>query len=232
MAAPPIAERHKHHFHRQSPIKEAVRAATTANITIATALNNGDSLDGLTLASGDRVLVKDQTAGAENGIYIVGATPVRDYDVSTDDPSFGYLVYVREGTANAGTLWKNTNTSTPTIGTTALTFAQFSGGSSLTVQDEGTPLATSATTLDFVGAGVTASGAGATKTITIPGGAGDLDDLTDVTITSASNADRLRYNSTSGQWENSDLVWEPMIASDGTVMTDGLLNPMLAEVSY
>jgi hypothetical protein len=46
------------------------------------------------------------------------------------------------------------------------------GGSALTVDDEGTPLATAATTLDFVGAGVTASGTGATKTITIPGGGG------------------------------------------------------------
>src|SRR4051812_43187619 len=109
MSAPPIAERHRHNFHRQSPIKEAVRAATTANITISTALNNGDSLDGITLATGDRVLVKNQSTGSQNGIYVVGATPVRDYDESTDDPGFGYLVYVREGTANGGVLYRNTN---------------------------------------------------------------------------------------------------------------------------
>jgi hypothetical protein len=113
MSAPPIAERHLHHFHRRSPIKEAVRAATTANITISTALNNGDSLDGLTLATGERVLVKDQSTASQNGIYVVGATPVRDYDESTDDPGFGFLVYVREGTTNGGTLWRNTNTSSP-----------------------------------------------------------------------------------------------------------------------
>lgn len=130
MAAPPVTERHKPHFHRQAPVKESVRAATTASITISTALNNGDSLDGVTLATGDRVLVKDQSTGSQNGIYIVGATPVRDYDESTDDPSFGYLVFVREGTTYAGTLWKNTNTSAPTIGTTSLTFAQFSTGAS------------------------------------------------------------------------------------------------------
>jgi len=128
MSAPPITERHLPHFHRRAPMKEAVRAATTANITISTALNNGDSLDGLTLATGDRVLVKDQSTGSQNGIYVVGVTPVRDYDESTDDPSFGYLVFVREGTANGGTLWKNTNTSAPTIDTTALTFAQFTSG--------------------------------------------------------------------------------------------------------
>ena len=126
MAAPPIIERHKHHFHRQSPIKESVRAATTANITISTALNNGDTLDGVTLATDDRVLVKDQSTASQNGIYVVGATPVRDYDESTDDPGFGYLVFVREGTASGGKLFKNTNTSAPTIGSTSLTFAEVS----------------------------------------------------------------------------------------------------------
>ena len=108
-------------------MKEAVRVATTANITIATALNNGDTLDGITLATGDRVLVKDQSAGAENGIYEVAASPARAYDQSTDDPAFGFLVYVIAGTANAGTVWKNTNTAAPTIGTTALTFVQVGG---------------------------------------------------------------------------------------------------------
>ena len=56
----------------------------------------------------------------------VGATPVRDYDESTDDPGFGYLVFVREGTASGGKLFKNTNTSAPTIGSTSLTFAEVS----------------------------------------------------------------------------------------------------------
>lgn len=131
MAAPPITERHKHHFHRQSPIKESVRVATTASITISTALNNGDTLDGITLATGDRVLVKDQSTGSQNGIYVVGTSPARDYDVSTDDPAFGFLVYVREGTTNGGKTYRNTNTSAPTIGSTSLTFAELAaaGGS-------------------------------------------------------------------------------------------------------
>lgn len=140
MAAPPITERHLPHFHRRQPIKEAVRVATTANITIATALNNGDTLDGITLATDDRVLVKNQSTGSQNGIYVVGASPVRAYDQSTDDPSFGFLVYVREGTTNGGTLWRNTNTSTPTIDTTSLTFAAVggsTGASSVAITDAG-----------------------------------------------------------------------------------------------
>ena len=170
MAAPPIAERHLPHFHRRAPVKEPVVAATTANITIATALNNGDTLDGITLATGDRVLVKDQSTGSQNGIYLVGVTPVRDYDESSDDPAYGYLVFVRRGTTNASTLWANTNTSAPTIDTTALTFAQINSSSfSLTIKDEGSPLTTAATSIDFVGAGVTASGTTAAKTVTISG---------------------------------------------------------------
>ena len=140
MAAPPIVERHLHHFHRRSPIKESVRVATTANITIATALNNGDTLDGITLATDDRVLVKDQTAPAENGLYVVAASPARAYDQSTDDPAFGFLVFVRQGTAGAQTLWRNTNTAAPTIGSTSIAFAQVGGttvASGVSITDAG-----------------------------------------------------------------------------------------------
>ena len=231
MAAPPITERHKPHFHRKGPLLESVRAATTANIVIATALNNGDTLDGVTLATDDRVLVKNQTAGAENGIYVVGVTPVRDYDESTDDPNFGYLVRVREGTAAAATLWQNTNTSAPTIGSTALTFTQLApSGSSLTIKDEGTPLATAASSIDFVGPLVTASGATGAKTVTVTGA---LDDLTDVTITSPTAAQRLRYSGTA--WLNSSLVWTPMTVFDPTTgnylpLVDGSGNQVMTEV--
>lgn len=171
MAAPPIVERHKPHFHRQAPVKESVRVATTANITISTALNNGDSLDGITLATDDRVLVKNQSTGSQNGIYIVGATPVRAYDQSTDDPAFGFLVYVREGTAGGGTIWRNTNTSAPTIGSTSLTFAQSTSAAAALA----------------------------------------LDDLTDVTITTPTVGQVLRYNGTA--WVNG--VPQPLVEDDG-----------------
>jgi hypothetical protein len=88
------------------------------------------------------------------------------------------------------------------------------GGTALTVEDEGTPLATAATTLDFVGAGVTASGTGAEKTITIPGGAADLDGLSDVTITSAITGDMLRYNGSA--WVNTPGRWEVLLIEDGS----------------
>jgi len=125
---------HRPEFHRAAPPQLPVRCATTANITIATALNNGDTLDGLTLATGDRVLVKDQTAGATNGIYIVGVTPARSFDMGEGVAAWGAIIYVIAGTTNGGTLWRNTNATLPTIDTTALTWSLLttsSGGSAL-----------------------------------------------------------------------------------------------------
>ena len=82
-------------------IKDSVRVATTANITISTALNVGDTIDGITLADGDRVLVKDQSTGSENGIYVAGATPVRSGDANTSaEVTPGMFVFVEEGTVN------------------------------------------------------------------------------------------------------------------------------------
>ena len=90
----------------------------------------GTVLDGVTLAAGDRVLVKDQAAGADNGIYVVqaGGSPVRAYDMDVSTEVLGALVNVVDGTANAGTFWTCTNTTVPTLGTDALTFVQLSGG--------------------------------------------------------------------------------------------------------
>lgn len=102
----------------------AVRAATTANITIATALNNADVLDGVTLATGDLVLVKDQTTQADNGIYVVGVTPVRATAYDTWAEFFGLSVNVAEGTRNAVTSWLSTAPKAGTIGVTALTFTR------------------------------------------------------------------------------------------------------------
>ena len=63
-------------------IKDSVRVATTAAITISTALNVGDTIDGVTLADGDRVLVKNQTDASQNGIYVAGSSPARAADAN------------------------------------------------------------------------------------------------------------------------------------------------------
>jgi hypothetical protein len=110
-------------------IHEAAVAATTANVNLANALENGDTLDGITLATGDRILVKNQTTTSENGIYIVQASgqPTRatDFDTATEVDS-GDFIFVYSGTINGSTGWVQTN-KPATIGTDPILFTQFSG---------------------------------------------------------------------------------------------------------
>ena len=81
-----------------------------------------------------------------------------------------------------------------------------SGGTAITIQDEGSALATAATTINFVGSGVVASGTGATKTITISGGGGGgsvaMTDVTDTTITSPQSDDILKFFGSDNTWRN------------------------------
>ena len=101
-----------------------VRAATTANITISTALNNGDSLDGVTLATGDLVLVKDQSTASQNGIYIVGSTPVRALSFCLYDQHPGTIILVLEGTVNSAKMWKCTSLFGGTLNTTSISYTR------------------------------------------------------------------------------------------------------------
>jgi hypothetical protein len=110
--------------------KASVRAATTTNVTLASDLENGDTLDGVTLATGDRVLVKNQSTGSQNGIYVVKASgaPDRSTDADTGaELTSNFAVFVEEGTANADQGYVLTNDGAITVGTTALTFTQFTG---------------------------------------------------------------------------------------------------------
>jgi hypothetical protein len=117
-------------------VKDSVRAATTANITISTALNSGDTLDGITLANGDRILVKDQTDKTENGIWVVAATPARAGDADgAGELSGGTFVFVEEGDVNADTGYVITTNGPITPGTTAHDWAIFSRAGELIAGD-------------------------------------------------------------------------------------------------
>lgn len=111
--------------------KDPVRVATSAAGTLATAFENGDTVDGVVLATGDRILIKDQTAGAENGIYTVNASgaPTRATDMDAGSEVVGALIYVISGTSSGGQVFRNTNATTPTLGTTALTFVVLASSS-------------------------------------------------------------------------------------------------------
>lgn len=107
-------------------LKPSVRVASTANVAVATGLANGQVVDGVTLATGDRVLLKNQTTTTENGAYIVSASGAASR--ATDSLSANTLWLVEEGTANADTSWMITTNGVITPGTTALTIAQFGAG--------------------------------------------------------------------------------------------------------
>jgi hypothetical protein len=132
-------------------VKQSVRAATTAPINISADLENGDVIDGVTLATGDRVLVKNQSTGSENGIYVVAASGAasRATDADTSaEVTAGMFTFVSEGTVNADSGWVLTTNDAITLGTTALTFAQFSGAGSITA---GAGLTKTGNTIDAVG---------------------------------------------------------------------------------
>lgn len=110
--------------------KSPVRAATTANGALATAYEDGDTVDGVTLATGDRILLKNQTASEENGIYVVAASgaPTRAADMNTAAETAAAAVFVLEGTANADKGFVQT-AEVATLDTDPLTFVQFSSSS-------------------------------------------------------------------------------------------------------
>ena len=117
-------------------VKDSVKVATTANITISTALNSGDSIDGVTLADNDRVLVKDQSTPSQNGIYIVGSSPARSSDLAAGADAAGMFTFVEQGTVNADNGFVCTsNKGSAVVGTNSLTFAQFSGAGQVTAGD-------------------------------------------------------------------------------------------------
>ena len=111
-------------------VKASVRVATTANVN----LTNVASIDGVTLAEGNRVLVKNQTNKAENGVYVkTGSALVRADDFSGNKVSSGAFTFVEEGTVNANSGFVLVTDGAITVGTTALEFSQFSGAGQITV---------------------------------------------------------------------------------------------------
>lgn len=134
-----------------------VRVATTANIVISTALNNADTLDGVTLATGDLVLAKNQSSAQENGVYVVGVTPVRAAEFDTYNEHPGSLIAVAEGTANADSLWLCTSNDGGTLGTTAIAFSQMRVSGELLAANNLSDLGSASTARTNLGLGTMAT---------------------------------------------------------------------------
>jgi hypothetical protein len=130
--------------------KDSARVATTANIT----LSGTQTIDGVAVIAGDRVFVKNQTAPAENGIYVVAAGAwSRATDADTASEILQATAFIEEGTTNADTVWIVSTNAPITLGTTSLTVVQFGGGATYSP-----------------GAGLTASG----NTFNVGGNAGRI----------------------------------------------------------
>lgn len=115
--------------------KDPVRVASVANGTLATAFANGQTVDGVVLATGNRILLAAQTTGSENGIYTVNASgaPTRAVDADTGaELAPGTAVSVAEGTTNGDKVMHIISDAAITIGTTAQTWALLGGGTTYT----------------------------------------------------------------------------------------------------
>ena len=115
-------------------VKDSVRVASVGNVNISNELENGDTFDGITLATGDRVLLKNQSTASQNGVYIVAASGAAsraaDFDAASEIDKAPFF-FVEEGThADKGFVLSTDGTIN--VGSTALTFSQFSGAGQIT----------------------------------------------------------------------------------------------------
>ena len=114
-------------------------AATTANISLSLGLENGDTIDGVTLVTGDRVLVKDQTSTSENGLYIVVASGAasRDPEYDTVAELSGGMVVINQGSVNDNKIFLCTTDTTATLESTSITYTVITPSNSGTVTSVG-----------------------------------------------------------------------------------------------
>jgi hypothetical protein len=135
--------------------------ATTANIDLTTDLENGDTIDGVTLVTGERVLVKDQTDDTANGLYIVVAsgTASRDPQFDTITELSGQMIVVNQGSTNDNKIFLCTTDSDGSLGSTSITYTV------ITPSNSGTVTSITAGT-GLTGGTITASGTIAIDTAT------------------------------------------------------------------
>ena len=111
-------------------VKDSCKVATTQAQTLASEFENGDQIDGITLVTNDRILIKDQSTASENGIYKVNASgaPTRTDDLAASADAAGFFTFIEKGTINAENGFVCTSDKgSAVVGTNDLTIAQFSG---------------------------------------------------------------------------------------------------------
>jgi len=112
------------------------KVATTGNVNLTNGLENGDSIDGITLQTGDKILVKSQTDATENGIYICpsSGTASRDTNYDTVEELAGQMIVVQQGSTNADKIFLCTTDNSGSIGSVDIVFSQVTPANQGTVQ--------------------------------------------------------------------------------------------------
>lgn len=141
--------------------KDEVRVATTTAGTLASSFENGDTIDGVVLATNDRILIKDQAAPAENGIYRVNASgaPTRTTDADATAELNNATVLVLDGTVNSMRAYTQT-TKNPTVGSSSLVWSQFAAGTTYTADGNGIELSGTVFSLELDGTSLSKSATG------------------------------------------------------------------------
>lgn len=210
--------------------KQSVRAASTANIS---SLSGPQTIDGISLVAGDRVLVKDQTTASQNGIYVVAASAwSRSNDANVWDELVSAYVFVESGTTNADNGYLCTVDPAGTLGTTAVTWVQFSGAGQITA---GAGLSKTGNTLDVVaGTGITV----AADNVALTGQALALNNLATNGLFTRTGAGTVAARSiaTSGTGisvSNGDGVsGNPTLSLSAALSTVGGLTPAADQIAY
>jgi len=161
-------------------VKSAVLAATTASITLVGA----QTIDGVAVVAGNRVLVKNQSVSSVNGIYVVQTTAwTRATDADTWNELVSAFVFVEQGTTQSDTGWVCTVDPGGTLGVTAVTWTQFSGAGTYTA---GTGLTLTGTQFSITNAGTAGTYGSATQTpVFVTNAQGQVTSVTNTTITPA-----------------------------------------------
>jgi len=119
--------------------RAVARVASTTNVAISSGLENGDTLDGVTLVTGNRVLLKDQSTASQNGLYTVVASGAasRDTEYDTISELAGQLILVSEGSTHADDLFLCTTDTSATLGSSSISYTQVFPSSGGTVTSVG-----------------------------------------------------------------------------------------------
>lgn len=134
------------------------RVATTGNVDLTADLQNGDTIDGVTIATGNQVLVKNQGTASQNGIYTVVAsgTASRSTDFDSMAEISGQMVIIQEGSANDNKIFLCTTNSDATLNSDSISFTQVTPSNTGTVSSAG--LTQSGSEFTISGTPITSSG--------------------------------------------------------------------------